>query len=200
MVIALAQKDYWNSQPPVNDSQFVARYANPELAGLLPDLYPGVFPNLAAFNATGAPRSRPGGHPAHRYPVGHRPRLPELHRPDPGRHAPAQRDRSRRTLITRRTSGSSAGTPAGWPNGRRVFDDVATIELRAIAGLTLPLVDKSYKPDGAAGACSANLAGSPWGSTSGPTDLTAMGTENYLPNFPYLGTPYQGFEVPSGPA
>ena len=40
-----------------------------------------------------------------------------------------------------------AGTPsplgllgndlAGYPNGRRVFDDVVTIELRAIAGATL---------------------------------------------------------------
>ena len=35
------------------------------------------------------------------------------------------------------------------------------------------------------------------GLTSGPTDLTAMGTENYLPAFPYLGTPYSGFAVPS---
>jgi len=35
------------------------------------------------------------------------------------------------------------------------------------------------------------------GLTSGPSDLTAMGTENYLPSFPYLGTPYSGFAVPS---
>ena len=89
--------------------------------------------------------------------------------------------------------GVVGGDFAGWPNGRRVFDDVATIELRAFAGLTIPLVDTSYKPDGAAGGISMGL-------TSGPTDFTAMGTENYLPSFPYLGTPYQGFEVPSGPA
>ena len=31
------------------------------------------------------------------------------------------------------------------------------------------------------------------GLTSGPTDLTAMGTENYLGDFPYLGTPISGF-------
>ncbi len=31
------------------------------------------------------------------------------------------------------------------------------------------------------------------GLTSGPTDLTAMGTENYLPGFPYLGVPTSGF-------
>jgi hypothetical protein len=38
------------------------------------------------------------------------------------------------------------------------------------------------------------------GLTSGPGDLTGMGTENYLPSFPYLGTPHSGFTVPSGPA
>ena len=78
--------------------------------------------------------------------------------------------------------------PAGYPNGRRVFDDVATIELRAIAGATLPLVDPAYKPDGAAGAITMGL-------TSGPSDLTAIGTEKYLPSFPYLGVPNSGFLV-----
>ena len=42
------------------------------------------------------------------------------------------------------------GDPAGFPNGRRVFDDVVTVELRAIAGVTVPLVDKSFTPDAAA--------------------------------------------------
>jgi hypothetical protein len=32
-----------------------------------------------------------------------------------------------------------------------VFDDVTTIELRALAGATYPLIDKTYKPDAAAG-------------------------------------------------
>ena len=48
--------------------------------------------------------------------------------------------------------GLVAGDPAGFPNGRRVFDDVTTIELRAIAGLTYPLIDKSFKPDAATSA------------------------------------------------
>ena len=43
------------------------------------------------------------------------------------------------------------GDLAGFPNGRRVFDDVTTIELRAIAGATYPLVDPTYVPDAAAG-------------------------------------------------
>ena len=53
----MAQKDYWNTQPPSADNQFAAQVAHPELAGLLPVLYPGVFPTLAAFNQAGAPRA-----------------------------------------------------------------------------------------------------------------------------------------------
>ena len=82
------------------------------------------------------------------------------------------------------------GDNAGYPNGRRVFDDVVTIELRAIAGVTIPLVDSTYTADGAAGAISMGL-------TSGPTDVTALSTENYLDTFPYLGLPYSGYAVPA---
>ena len=33
------------------------------------------------------------------------------------------------------------------------------------------------------------------GLTSGPSDLTARGTENYLSSFPYLGLPYSGYSA-----
>ena len=46
--------------------------------------------------------------------------------------------------------GLLGGDAAGFPNGRRVTDDVVTIELRAIAGVTYPLIDKKYKPDAVA--------------------------------------------------
>ena len=38
--------------------------------------------------------------------------------------------------------GLIGGDPAGFPNGRRVADDVVTIESRAIAGVTYPLIDR----------------------------------------------------------
>ena len=79
---------------------------------------------------------------------------------------------------------------AGWPNGRRVFDDVATIALRAVAGATLGFVVPTFTADGAAGEVD-------FGITGGGTDLSAKGTENYLSAFPYLGTPYSGFSNPS---
>ena len=42
--------------------------------------------------------------------------------------------------------GLVGGDTAGFPNGRRVFDDVVSIELRAIAGVTYPLVDQTTRP------------------------------------------------------
>ncbi len=80
--------------------------------------------------------------------------------------------------------------PAGFPNGRRVFDDVTTIELRAIAGVTYALVDSSFTPDKAAGAITQGL-------TSSNTDVTAENTEHYLPVFPYLGSPHSGYGNPA---
>ncbi len=57
VLIPMAAKDYWNSEPPSGDSQFASHVSAPELAGLLPVLYPGVFPNLAAFNNSNTPRA-----------------------------------------------------------------------------------------------------------------------------------------------
>ncbi len=88
VIIPMSKKDYWNGQPPREDKQFSGRYAHPELAGLLPVLYPGVFPNLAAYTQ-GA--RRPRGDPADRHPGGRGVAVVHhLHRRDAGRHAPAQ--------------------------------------------------------------------------------------------------------------
>ena len=76
--------------------------------------------------------------------------------------------------------GVVGGDPAGFPNGRRVLDDVVTVELRAIAGVTLPLVDPTFTPDGAAGVV-----------TDGSAPTPVQG------EFPYLATPYSGYDVPA---
>jgi len=84
--------------------------------------------------------------------------------------------------------GLIAGDAAGFPNGRRVIDDVTTIELRALAGVTIPLVDPSFTPDGAAGAIKDG------------SDTAGAGTPNtaYLANFPYLGIPISGTQYRPG--
>src|SRR6202167_4937184 len=53
----IGQKDLWNSLPPSDDKQFASNVTHPVLASLLPALYPGVFPNLAALVASGAARA-----------------------------------------------------------------------------------------------------------------------------------------------
>ncbi len=186
VIIPMASKDYWNAEQPFGDSQFASHVSAPELAGLLPVLYPGVFPNLAAYNATKAPRADLLAILMTGIPTGVVPGFQNF-------TGATQADMLRLNMAIPATAkpsnlGLIGGDPAGYPNGRRVFDDVVTIELRAIAGATLPLVDPAYKPDAAAGAISMGL-------TSGPTDLTALGTEKYLPNFPYLGVPTSGFAV-----
>ncbi len=177
VIIPMGKKDFWNSQYPVNDSQFVQYYAHPELAGLLPVLYPGVFPNLAAYTKsradleaillTGIPS---GIIPGFQNFTGKTPAdLLRLNMAIP----PAK---------TPNILGILGGDLAGFPNGRRVFDDIVTVEIRAIAGVTIPLVDPSFKPDGAA---------------SLVDDFNPPQIPNgvvYDNNFPYLGVPFGGFQ------
>ena len=80
--------------------------------------------------------------------------------------------------------GLIGGDPAGFPNGRRVFDDIVSIELRAIAGATIPLVDPSYTPDGAAARDQGRHV--------------EHERADYLNKFPYLGTPASGYSTKPG--
>ena len=42
VVVPLGQKDYWNALMPADDKKFLGNVQRPELAKLLPVLYPGV--------------------------------------------------------------------------------------------------------------------------------------------------------------
>ena len=149
---------------------------NPELAQLLPVLYPGVFPNLEAYNKGTPKRDDLVAIFLTGIPTGVVPGFQNS-------MGTVQADMLRLNLAIPPTTrvpnnlGLLGDDPAGFPNGRRVFDDVVTIELRAVAGATLPLVDKSFTPDAAASQISDGL-------TADVTDMTAMGTENYLPELP----------------
>jgi hypothetical protein len=185
VVVPMSKKDYWNAQAPVDDKQFTPAVLNPELAQLLPVLYPGVFPNLDAYNK-GTPKRDDLVAIFHTgIPTGVVPGFQNS-------MGTTQADMLRLNMaIPPTTSGASnlgliGNDPAGFPNGRRIFDDVVTIELRAVAGATLPLVNKSFTPDAAATAITDGL-------TTGASDLTAKGDESYLAAFPYLGTPRSGF-------
>ncbi|MDA4122083.1 MAG: DUF4331 domain-containing protein [Thaumarchaeota archaeon] len=183
VVIPLVQKDYWNVSAPAGDSQYLANYNNPQLAGLLPVLYPGVFPNLAAYSTatstrpdlvaillTGIPQGIIAGFQNNTGTVqADELRLNVAIPPAISTTNPAANATNRLGLL--------GGDASGFPNGRRVFDNVTAIELQAIAGATLPLVNSKYVPDGAASLL-----------TDGSTNAV-----QYLANFPYLGHPYSGY-------
>ncbi len=189
VLIPLGKKDLFNSEEPQNDSQFADRVAHPELSSLLPVIYPGAFPNLAALNKSGKPRADLEAILLTGIPAG-------IVAGFQNYTGPTKADMLRLNLAIAPTTtkpsnlGLIGGDVAGYPNGRRVFDDVTTIEVRALAGATYPLVDKTFKPDAAAGEITPGL-------TSSNTDVTAENTEHYLPVFPYLGVPHAGFDQPA---
>jgi hypothetical protein len=190
VLIPLAQKDYWNAQPPRRDSQFASFVTRPGLADLLPVLYPGVFPKLAAYTK---PRADLDAILMTGIPAGIVPGFQNF-------TGSIQADMLRLNMAKAPTTtgpsslGVLGGDLAGFPNGRRVFDDVATVELRAVAGATIPLVDSSFVPDPVVKAVP-GAGGLQFGLITGPDDIAANNTENYLPVFPYLGTPHSGYNA-----
>lgn len=159
VVIPLGFKDLWNVSQPGADAQFLSYVQNPELAGLLNALYGVNVPptprnDLVAVFLTGVAglNQPPNVTPCEQI------RLNMAIPPNP---APSR-------------FGVLAGDLAGFPNGRRLADDVVDIELRAVAGVLVPGFNISPN----------NLLG----------DGTDLNDVSFLPAFPYVGTPHQGFE------
>jgi hypothetical protein len=178
VLVPMVRKDEWNSLPPSEDKRFASYVRRPELGTLLPVLYPGVFPNLAGYKKpradlaaillTGIPDGVVPGFQNYTGPV-----LSDMLRLNLA--VPPSSDPNPLGLV--------AGDPAGFPNGRRVSDNVVTVELRAVAGSTIPLVDPSYTPDSAASAIE---------------DGTSNTNAWYFDDFPYLGTPAGGYQTTPG--
>jgi len=181
VIIPLGKKDLWNIVHPRFDSQFLAYYQTPELQRLLPALYPNVFPNLAGYSKpradlvaillTGIPSGIITGFQNFTGTV------------------QADYLRLNMAIPPNTTNPSRLGIVgqdlAGFPNGRRVADDVIDIELKAIAGATLPLVDPSFTPDGAAGLVGDGVDTNP---------VQSPNTTSFLSTFPYLPHPVPGYE------
>jgi Domain of unknown function (DUF4331) len=173
VLVPMVRKDEWNADAPSNDSEYASGVARPEIARLLPVLYPGVFPNLAGLDAdradllaillTGLPSGVVPGF--QNFTGSTHADLLRLNMAIPPSAAPND-------------LGIIGGDLAGFPNGRRPRDNVVTIELRAIAGATYPLVEPSYTPDDAA-------------------SVVEDGTEPppFLDTFPYLNVPHDGYSA-----
>jgi len=176
VIVPLGDKDEWNAVDPNDDDQFLEYVQQPELARLLPVLYPGSFPHLAALKAdradlvaillTGIPSGIISGF--QNYTGSTNADLLRLNMAIPPTADP-------------NPLGILGGDLAGFPNGRRVSDNIVTIELRAIAGATYPLIDPNYSPDVAASLVTDGV-------TANDTSMP------FMSSFPYLGTPNEGFD------
>ena len=122
VIIPTNKKDYWNSTSPAQDKQFQQYYTNPILAAVLQKLYPQFGPfkqagrdDLVQVLLTGIPKLNETGTT-----LADELRLNLSIAPTPA----GQVNRL----------GVIAGDNAGYPNGRRLADDVIDIDERVVAG------------------------------------------------------------------
>jgi hypothetical protein len=172
VVIPLGQKDYWNRSDPENDAQFESLYSGPEVTRLENFLYPALDNanetgrgDLVAILLTGVTGLNSTGK--------------------------RKADLLRLNTAIAPTAGAGLGDRlgvlngdlAGFPNGRRLEDDIVDIDLRAFA--------EGY------GSFLHNLLGLP---DRSPNNLLGDGVDAndklFLPNFPYVPSPHQGYQVP----
>ena len=129
VLVALADKDNYNRDSPVNDARYATYAMNPEVAVLINAVL------LASPSPTTGPIATSG-----------RSDLAAVYIPDVIRvdtttgsvHAAGETGFSRLSFLGGDTVTSTASTPpapipGGWPNGRRLGDDVVDIALTAVA-------------------------------------------------------------------
>ncbi len=166
VIIPLGKKDRWNATDPADDAQFLQHYTTPELAGIADALYnvlDGSFTtnrqDLVAVLLTGVPTLNFTGNT--------KADLLRLNTAIPPTTSPNR-------------LGVLAGDFAGFPNGRRLADDVTDIELRAVTcgyGMIL---------QAALGLCNFT--------PNNILDDDVDANENaFLSAFPYVAAPNQGY-------
>ena len=177
VIIPLGKKDKWNASDPKDDAQFLAHYTTPELAGLINRFYPSL-PDVATTKRTDLVAVLLTGVNGLNF-TGKTPAdLLRLNMGIPACTADSLTDTTGKCSRL----GVLSGDLAGFPNGRRLTDDVTDIELRVVA--------QGYGPF---------LAKAPFGlpNKHPNNDLGDGVNENDLPlrtSFPYIALPHQGYD------
>lgn len=167
VIIPLKLKDRFNASTPAGDSQFAQFVVNPQLAQLLSAVYGITVPaaprnDLVAIFATGIPVNGVTGPNFTTFLSDGQPHeMLRLNVAIPPSASPSR-------------FGLLGGDVAGFPNGRRVFDDVVDIALRAVSGGTPFTPATNISPN--------NVLG----------DGVANNDVPFLTRFPYLATPQSG--------
>jgi Domain of unknown function (DUF4331) len=170
VVVPLGTKDHFNATPPSGDAQFLPAVVSPELPGLINGLYGVPVPpeprnDLVTIFLTGIPGLN---QPANVQPS-------EMLRLNMGVLPTAEVGKGNRM-------GVLGGDNAGFPNGRRLEDDVVDIAIQAMAGATPLTPDFNKAPN--------NLLG----------DGVNQSAQPFNAGFPYLSQAYQGFQRSGGTA
>ena len=134
VVVPVAAKDYFNASKPRDDAQFLPQVSDPELPHVISAVYPSVFPDVPDSNDSKAGIQRSDLISV--FLTG----VDGLNKPTGVRASEMLR---LNTAIEPCMSGCSrlgvlAGDNAGFPNGRRLSDDVVDIALRVVMGVLLP--------------------------------------------------------------
>ena len=167
LIIPLKLKDRFNASTPASDSQFAQFVTNPQLAQLLSAVFGISIPqsprnDLVAIFATGIPVNSVTGPNFTTFLSDGKPHeMLRLNVAIPPAASPSR-------------LGLLGGDVAGFPNGRRVTDDVVDIALRAVAGGTPFTPATNVSPNNTLG------------------DGVANNDVPFLTRFPYLGTPQSG--------
>src|SRR5262245_2291314 len=172
VVIPLGQKDQWNRSDPVDDQQFLNRYRKPEVTRLENFLYPVLDKasetkrdDLVAILLTGVPNFTFTG-----------PKPADLLRLNTTIAPTAQVGHGDRLGVLN-------GDFAGYPNGRRLEDDIVDIDLRAFAEGYGPILNSAL---GLPNRTPNNQLG----------DGVDANDKPFLTSFPYQASPHQGYEKP----
>jgi hypothetical protein len=131
LLIGIGFKDRFSMDQPKHDAQFADFFLNPPIATIVESLYSVLVPG--ALDVPAGPRT--DLLPLVTYPGPKTGPVADLLRLNTGVPATPLADASRLGLI--------AGDAAGFPNGRRVFDDVVDITLRVgVGGVLIPDFNK----------------------------------------------------------
>ncbi len=139
VIVPVSKKDFFNASKPKDDAQFANAVANPELPKLLNALYGIKVPPQGDF---GTPEARDDLTTI--FLTG----LTDLTKPKDVK--PSEQLRLN-VAVPVSSSPNNLGVVGndsqGFPNGRRLSDDVVDISLKVMAGAAYPLFHPEYQPD-----------------------------------------------------
>ncbi len=171
VVVPLSAKDLFNGSKPENDAQFANGVTNPELGKLLNALYKINVPPQGNFGTAEARDDLVAI-----FLTG----IPGVNQP---KNVVASEELRLNVAIPPTMNpnrlGVLGGDKQGYPNGRRLIDDVVDISLRAVAGAAYPLFHPNFIPD---------ATGLKLGDGVDKNDMAFRST------FPYMALPNRGFE------